>query len=383
MSESRTAALNEATLTLFFTRRTGLCDWDRVGNLDREIHLYHRLTGNLNQVNFITYGGRQDRAYSSRIAPIQVCPIARRLPVPVSRELLFMSHRSLLRESDIFKTNQVAGAEIATWLKRKFGKKLITRCGYLYSRFMEEQSENRYRIRRAYAIENEAFTVADAVVVTSERDRLWSIESHGLHPEKIHVIPNYVLTDVFKPAPDVQKTHDLVCVAKASPQKNLDALLDAMQYLKRDIGDLSCMLIGSAAADGQLRRRAEQSKLDISFLARVPNFDLPDYLNRCRVFVMPSLYEGHPKALLEAMSCGIPCIGTDVVGIRDDLRHRQNGYLCKTDPVSLAGAIKQVLEDPDLQQELGRNARQYVKSRYDIEKVLELELRLMQGLLGY
>jgi len=380
MSESRTASLNEATLTLFFTRRTGLGDWDRVGNLDREIQLYHRLTDKLKRVNFITYGGRQDRAYSSRVAPIHVCPIARHLPVPVSRELLRMSHRSLLRDSDIFKTNQIAGAEIATWLKRKFGKKLITRCGYLYSRFIEEQSESRYRIRRAFAMEKEAFTVADAVVVTTERDRLWSIESHGLDPEKIHVIPNYVLTDVFKPAPGVQKTHDLVCVAKAGPQKNLDALLEAMQYLKRDIGDVSCLIIGSAAADRQLRRRAERFKLDISFLARVPNLDLPDYLNRCRVFVMPSLYEGHPKALLEAMSCGLPCIGTDVVGIREDLQQRWNGYLCQTDPDSLAGAIKQVLEDPDLQQELGRNARQYVKSRYDIETVLELELRLMQGL---
>lgn len=381
MSELKTASLNEATLTLFFTRRTGLCDWDRTGNLEREVQLYRRLGGSLKRVNFITYGGGQDRAYSPRIAPIQVCPIARHLPISVSRRLLRMSHSSLLCETDIFKTNQVAGAEVATWLKRKFGKKLITRCGYLYSRFMEERTANAHRIRRAYAIEHEAFTVADAVIVTTERDRQWSMESHGLHPEKIHVIPNYVLTDVFKPAPDVQKTHDLVCIAKASPQKNLNALLEAMQYLKRDIGDLSCMLIGSAAADGQLRRRAEQYDLDITFLARVPHLDLPDYLNRCRVFVLPSLYEGHPKALLEAMSCGLPCIGTDVVGIREDLSHRQNGYLCKTDPVSLAGAIKQVLEDADLQQELGRNARQHVKSRYDIEKVLELELRLMQRLL--
>ena len=381
MPESGTTALHDATLTLFFTRRTGLHDWDRVGTLDREVELYRRLTDSLKQVNFITYGGRQDRAYSRRLAPIEVRPMPRHMPVPVSRELIYRSHETLLRRSDILKTNQVAGAEIATWLKRKFGGKLITRCGYLYSRFIREQTANRHRIRRAFAIENQAFTVADAVVVATERDRVWSMETHGLHAEKIQVIPNYVLTDVFKPRPDIRKTHDLVCVAKASPQKNLDALVDALRYLKRDVGALTCMLIGSAAADRTLCRRAERSGLEITFLPRVPNLELPEHLNRCSAFVMPSLYEGHPKALLEAMSCGIPCIGTDVIGIREELRHRHNGYLCKTDPVSLAGAIKEVLEDPELQQELGKNARQYVRSRYDMEKVLDLELGLMQRLL--
>ena len=308
-------------------------------------------------------------------------PLTVELISVMSARLLSSFHAAVLQESDIFKTNQVAGAEIASWLKKRFNKKLIARCGYLSSRFMEDGSASRWRIRRAYQIEREAFTVADAVVLSSLRDRKRVVEHHGLRPEKVWVIPNYVVTEHFRPVPDAGASHDLVCVARRGAQKNLPALLDAMHQLVRDKHEVSCLLIGSAATDEGLRRQASEAGLNITFQGRAANQDLPGLLSRCRVFVLPSLYEGHPKVLLEAMSCGLPCIGTDVVGIREDLRHGETGYLCDPDPRPLAAAIREVLGDAGLRQDLGRNARDYVRSRYDIDRVLELELDLIRSLL--
>ena len=57
------------------------------------------------------------------------------------------------------------------------------------------------------------------------------------------------------------------------------------------------------------------------------------------VFILPSYYEGHPKVLLEAMSCGLPCIGTNVRGIREDVEHMKTGYLCETDHNSIADGL--------------------------------------------
>ena len=374
-------SLKNATLTLFFTRRVGLRHWDAVGNLNREIAVYLGLADQLQRINFITYGGEADLAYQAQISPIQLYATPARLPVPISRLLLQTQYSSILHHSDILKTNQIPGTELAIWAKKRFDKKLIVRCGYLYSRFMESHSSMRWRVQRAYNLERTAFSTADVGVVTSERDRAWVIDTHKVAPEKIHVIPNYVLTDLFKPMPNELKRFDLVCIAKAAPQKNLTALLHAIIRLKGQGDTVSLLLIGSAAQDMALHQLAKEAQLAVTFLSRVPNFELPIYLNQARLFILPSHYEGHPKALLEAMSCGLPCIGTNVPGIKEDLRHEQTGYLCQTNPESIAQAIHVVRENTQLRQKLGSNARRHIEEKYSLSRSIELELNLISRIL--
>lgn len=373
-------SLAEISLTLLFTRHTGLCDWDRIGSMDRELAIYRRMATLLRRVNLVTYGGRRDHRYAGAIAPLHLLPLPRGLPSPISQRLLAYIHAAALTRTDVIKTNQVAGAEVGRWIKQRFGKPLIVRCGYLYSRFMAEQSGDSYRSRRAFIKEHAAFMEADAVVVTSERDRVWAIEHHALAPHKIRVVPNYVDTTVFRPIADKRATYDICCLARSAPQKNLDTLLDAMALLKRGGRQFSALLIGSAAGNKTLRDRATALDLDLTYRMRVPNEDLPEIYAQCQIFVLPSLYEGHPKALIEAMSCGLPCIGTNVEGIREDLRHLDSGYLCDTNTVSLAAALDTLLDDRELQRALGNSARSYVQASYNIEKVLELELALLQSL---
>ena len=85
--------------------------------------------------------------------------------------------------------------------------------------------------------------------------------------------------------------------------------------------------------------------------------------------------------MLEAMSCGLPCIGTDVAGIREDLQHEHTGYLCQTDPPSLADAIDIVLSRSALREMMGMNARRYVVENYSLSTVLDLELALIQKIM--
>ena len=369
--------LDKTTLTCFFTRRVGLYHWQKVGNLQREVAIYQAMCRRLKAVQFVTYGGRRDQACIAHVAPVQVFATPPYMPVVVSQFILQRSYDAALRQTDVFKTNQIPGAEIALWAKKRYGKKLITRCGYLYSRFMEAYTPNPLRVKRAYRLEKAAFAAADAGVVTSERDRQWVIETHGIAPQKMHIIPNYVVTDVFKPMPDLPKTYDLVCVSKASPQKNLPALFNALAQLAQAGNSPSLLLIGSAANDARLRQQAEEARLNITFIPRVANFELPGYLNQAKAFILPSLYEGHPKALLEAMSCGLPCIGTDVPGIREDLQHLKTGYLCRPEATFIAEAIRTVVDNLQMQEILGGNARRYVRQQYSLETILDLELAIV------
>jgi glycosyltransferase involved in cell wall biosynthesis len=178
--------------------------------------------------------------------------------------------------------------------------------------------------------------------------------------------------------PDLPKTYDLVCVSKASPQKNLPALFNALAQLAQTGNSPSLLLIGSAATDAHLRQQAEEDRLAVTFIPRVANFELPGYLNQARAFILPSLYEGHPKALLEAMSCGLPCIGTDVPGIREDLQHLKTGYLCRPEATSIAEAIRTVVDNLEMQEILGGNARSFISKQYSLSTILDLELTIIE-----
>jgi glycosyltransferase involved in cell wall biosynthesis len=191
-----------------------------------------------------------------------------------------------------------------------------------------------------------------------------------------------VLTDVFKPLLERQKNYDLVFVGRGGDQKNLVNLLKAINYLATEKHAISLLMVGPCCYEKKILQLIDRYGLDATLKGVQPHFKLPKLLNQARIFILPSYYEGHPKTLLEAMSCGLPCIGTDVSGIRDDINHLHTGYLCQTDFKSIAAAIDSLLTDESLQAELGSNARKYILSNYSLDKVLLLELTVIKELLA-
>lgn len=365
-------------LVLFFTRGVSLHTWVGTGMFDREVALYQQLRQDGVRVSFITYGDPADYLSRGRLDGIQIIPM--RHPQSARRSLarLWLRHWPVLAGSDVLKTNQILGADLALWCKRVFRKKLVVRCGYLHSVFVRQETTDPRALAEAVRLERTVFRSADAAVVTSERDRAYVIEAHRVNPERVRVIPNYVVTEVFRPIHAVSKAYDLVCVAKAASQKNVEGLLTALQLLKARGRDVSLLLIGGYAGDPSIRGAIAARGLRVTLVGPVPNFELPNYLNSARAFVLPSHYEGQPKALLEAMSCGLPCVGTDVMGIRDELRHRETGYLCDPSPEGLAEAIDAVLDDPLQAAQVGAHAREYVAAHYSLARIADLERDLLR-----
>ena len=78
------------------------------------------------------------------------------------------------------------------------------------------------------------------------------------------------------------------------------------------------------------------------------------------------------------MSCGLPCIGTQVRGIEEDIEHMKTGYLCDTDYESIAHAIETVLSDELLQRVMGKNAREYILREYAVDVVSGMELDVIR-----
>ena len=102
-----------------------------------------------------------------------------------------------------------------------------------------------------------------------------------------------------------------------------------------------------------------------------------------KVFILPSLYEGHPKVLIEAMACGMPIIGANTPGIREMIQHQDNGFLCGTDVKSIRKAIVTVLGDHKLRQRIGNNARKHAVTKFSLNHIIApLELTTLKELIA-
>ena len=103
-----------------------------------------------------------------------------------------------------------------------------------------------------------------------------------------------------------------------------------------------------------------------------------EILKQCHIFVFPSYYmEGLPKSIIDAQSAGLPVITTDWVGCRDTVINGENGFLVPVkDAETLAKKIDLLLEDTELRQRMGKNARYFAEQNFDINLVIKKHLEI-------
>jgi glycosyltransferase involved in cell wall biosynthesis len=208
--------------------------------------------------------------------------------------------------------------------------------------------------------------------VTSSAGAEYLVAQHGLDRRRVRVVPNYVDIEIFAPDPTAHREKDLaVFVGRLTPEKGLATLVDAAAR----VPNLRLRLVGEGTEREALTRRAAVAGVPIEFTGTVPNAALPKLLRAASVFVLPSRYEGQPKALLEAMACGLPVVGSDVPGIAEVVRHHETGWLCRPgDAAGLADALATLIGDEALSARLGAAARADVERHYSVGAVLAREL---------
>jgi len=365
-------------LALFFTKGMSLKAWDEIGMLDREVAIYERLRDHRVEVSFITYGNSDHHEYSQRLRGITIDCNRWHLPSRLYQKYVHILHGKTLRACDVIKTNQANGFDIALRCARRWEKPLIGRMGYLWSDFIaRENGASNRAVTRARAIEQQVFRSSERVVVTTVEMANSIQERTPEVSDKTIVIPNYVETNRFVPDHDQPKEFDVLFVGRLSAQKNVSAFLMALDDI-----DAKSVIVGDGNLQQALQSQYGNLNGRVRWEGNIPNTDLPYLMNRSRIFVLPSHYEGHPKALIEAMSCGMPVIGANSPGIRGVISHGVNGLLCGTDSESISASIERLLSDAGLCDSLGRNARQYVIDNFSLDRVFEIEYHLYDEVLN-
>ena len=122
------------------------------------------------------------------------------------------------------------------------------------------------------------------------------------------------------------------------------------------------------------------ARLDCTFAGTIAHERLPGMMSAADVFVLPALVKGHPKALVQAMSCGLTCVVSNCEGNRALIEHEGTGLLFDpTDVWEMAAQLERAFTDKAVASALGQEARQSILERYDLGELLELEVDLVKA----
>lgn len=365
-------------LVVFFTRGMSLAGWQAAGILERELALFTSLqAAGVSRIAFVTYGDSSETEWQRRLPGIEVLPNRWGLAANLYSLLSPWLHRRSLRGAAVFRTNQINGSWSALIAKWIFRRALVVRCGFLWSDGVARAGAPWWRRSTAKVIERIVMRAADRVIVAGDADAATATQRHGLSAGAVSVIPNFVDTAAFNPMPEIPRERGrVVFVGRLEAEKNVGSLIDAVA----GVPGATLAIAGDGSLRAQLEARALERGVGVEFLGRVGHASLPQMLNRAELFVMPSLYEGNPKALMEAMACGVPVLGADVPGIRDAVSHGSTGWLCEPSPAGLRDAIAHLLSDAPLRARLAIGGIAHVRGRCSLSAVAAAEHAVIASL---
>lgn len=239
-------------------------------------------------------------------------------------------------------------------------------------------------------------SMTDRFIVVSETLKKAMIEKHGIAAEKIAVIPNGVNAGIFEnAAPDknlvlkygLSGKRVIGCAARLVWPKGLEYLIQAMAVLRdRDktiFERTVCVIAGQGERDSSLNDLIQKAGLEGKVILSGFASDVPAFLKTLDIFVLPSLREGQPIALLEAMAQGKPIIASDIEGVTETVRDGFDALLVPPgDPVALSSAIKRLADDAEFAGKLGANARRTVREKFTPEKFIRAHAGLYRDFIG-
>lgn len=225
------------------------------------------------------------------------------------------------------------------------------------------------------------YNAADTVICYTDTERSQLINL-GINPEKIVVIHNGVNTEIFAPAKSIPDKKQILWIGKYVPGKGVEYLIKGFQLFSQDHPDYQLVMVGRGPLKDTYIETIQELGIaeKVVFKDFVPNNDLPKYYQESQIFVLPSLEEGVPRTILEAMSCGVPVICTRLPQLVDIVSG--SGLLVPTkDPQAIADALSQVVSDPTFSLSLGENGRKRVLSDYSWEDTVRKTLDLYRAVL--
>ncbi len=229
--------------------------------------------------------------------------------------------------------------------------------------------------------------LCDSFIAISESVRDDLIEA-GVNIKKVDIVYNAIDLNKFQGKKRTFDKYHVVVgnVARMMPEKKgQDILVAAIKRLKKEYPAIECEFAGGYDAQHEMAYEKLKNEVmkegfvnNIRFRGNVEN--IPEFLEKIDIFVLPSRYEGFGISLIEAMSMGIPCIASDLDGPAEIIGNNERGELFQVGNVEeLVAKIKYMIEHYDEYQTNQTKIRKYVCDNFDIRKMSRKLLRIYAG----
>ncbi len=201
------------------------------------------------------------------------------------------------------------------------------------------------------------------------------IQYEKIDPRKVMVIRNGIDDSKYEIQIDEIKKRKTLALPDTGPVvgigarlirgKGIEYLLEAMPEIIKVFPNVSLVIAGEGPFEEDLRRRCFDLQIDRNVFFLGPRMDIPELLKLFDLYVLPSLSEGLPMGLLEAMASGCPVIATNVGGIPSAISNGLSGSLIPPmDSGALASEVISLLSNPELMKHYSDNARVIFKKNF-------------------
>jgi glycosyltransferase involved in cell wall biosynthesis len=190
----------------------------------------------------------------------------------------------------------------------------------------------------------------------------------GVSADRLHLLPNVVDTDQFKPAPRRTKpVVTLMTVGRLEQQKRMDRFLTVLANLRKAS---AVPVQGIIVGDGSLRSQLENQALELGLLPDGVTFrgaveDMTALYQEADILLLTSDWEGTPNVILEAMAMGLAIVATGVGGVPEIIQHQETGWITNVnDQQAMPEALLMLVKNQRTRIEMGDRARAFVLANH-------------------
>jgi glycosyltransferase involved in cell wall biosynthesis len=210
------------------------------------------------------------------------------------------------------------------------------------------------------------------------------LKEYGLDPNEIAVVRNGVDEKTFAPAEHRNRERYVLYTGVLRARKGLFDLIECARYVCKVDQTVKFVICGAGPFLGKAKKAAQKLGVEkrVIFLGYVKRSKLIQTYQNATVHVVPSHYEGLPNVLLEAMSCGLPVVATNISGNKEVITDGVNGFLVPPkSPKDMSEALLGLLEDDELRVRIGKAARATIKQNYTWNKVADKIIECYENVL--
>lgn len=225
------------------------------------------------------------------------------------------------------------------------------------------------------------FTSQFVAVSEDTKDHLVRYEK--INPDKIKVVINGIEGKKYRVSIDKEKKKAELGIppgrspiigiaARLAKQKGISYLLKATKFLCKDFPDILLLIAGEGEVWDELQAEVKELGIERNVLFLGSRLDIHEILQVLDIFLLPSLFEGLPLVILEAMAASLPIVATDVGGVRQAVLDGINGLIVRSeDPYGLYDAIKRLIENRDMRETFSKNSLELFQRQFTLEVMVK------------